>query len=80
MAKGLFYRQCKLTREDGGSTVEKVAWLPEKGIDLAPGVALRIDEDPERWAVASVGETRQVEQRVKEWAHNWSKYHSTTDI
>ena len=88
MAKAMFYRQCKIERKEGESTIQLVTWLPESGdgVDLEPGVTLRI-EDPndkgvseERWTVASVGQERQPEKRVKKRAHDWKNYMSNTDI
>lgn len=90
MARETFYRQCVLTREGEktGSEHRLVTWLPERGngVDLAAGCTLKVAEHGskefpnERWTVASVGTQRQSEKRVKERAHNWTKYRQATDV
>jgi hypothetical protein len=89
MAQQTYYRQCVLTQDLGeGATKQITTWIPEKGngIQVEEGVSLRIKEHGSddyqegRWTVASVGTQRQEESRVKERAHNWTKYRSATDI
>lgn len=84
MSQAVYYRQCVLTRQEGTTEHRLTTWIPEKGVEV--GCTLRIKEHgakdylPERWTVAAVGTTRQEESRVKERAHNWSKYRQATDI
>lgn len=89
MAQQTYYRQCVLTQDlEGGGTKQITTWIPEKGsgIEIAEGVTLRIKEhgaddyQDGRWTVASVGQMRQEEARVKARAHNWTKYRSATDV
>lgn len=84
MSKEVYYRQCVLTRKEGDAEHHLTTWIPEKGVEV--GCTLRIKEhgakeyEPDRWTVVSVGRTRQDEKRVKERAHNWTKYRQATDV
>jgi hypothetical protein len=89
VARDTYYRQCLLERPaENGGTIRLTTWIPErhKGVDVEPGVTLRVKEFGAddymdgRWTVASVGSTRHPEARVKERAHNWQKYRAATDV
>lgn len=91
MAQQTQYRQCCLERpgDTAGSAIQLTTWIPERkeGVKIEPGVQVQVhehgtDKDPEGpwWTIKFVGTERQEESRVKERAHNWTKYRAATDV